>query len=258
MIDVALIGAGAMGALHAATIARHPRCRLTRVLDVHGEGAATLAARFDAAVGPPRREDLVIVATPASRHVEVLQSLGPRPVLVEKPLAPSRREAEALLDLADTLFVAQSERYGWEVPAGMPSRIEGVRIACSGTRGRDVDVIADLLVHDLDRVVGWFGLHPTVASVTTRDLQAAVSVELRHPAGSVMLTVDREGSVPRRSFVVDGRPVRRAPGPDALTRQLEAVLAALEGRQAPVVRVPEALEVLGLCDAVRAATRARR
>lgn len=257
MIDVALIGAGAMGHLHAATVARHPGTRLRRVFDVDVDRAEALAVRTGATIGRPAPDDWVIVATPAQTHAAVLEPLVEQVVLVEKPLAPTAEVARGVV--RRRLFVGHSERFSLrlhECSRDMRT-IEAFRGARASPRGRDVDVIADLLVHDVDRVVQLIEGRPVVRSVSRARVGAhgldAVTVMLEWNGGSATLSVDRATDDPRRTFLVDGKQPSAWSGSDALTRQLDAWIRARDGEEPHwgVSTSAQALVVMELCDRVR-------
>ena len=107
------------------------------------------------------RCDVVSVAAPTPDHADLaLRALrAGRDVLVEKPLASTPEEGEAILAAARNagraLFVGQIERFNPAVRAALPHLahprfIEAHRLAPPVPRGIDVDVILDLMIHDLD------------------------------------------------------------------------------------------------------------
>ena len=107
------------------------------------------------------RSDVLSIAAPTPAHAELaLQALGAgRHVLVEKPMATSPEEAEAMLAAARraerALLVGQIERFNPAVRAALPHLahpqfIEAHRLAPPVPRGIDVDVVLDLMIHDLD------------------------------------------------------------------------------------------------------------
>lgn len=98
MTGIVLLGAGRMGQVHAAAIAAAD-ARLMAVYDPATELADRLASRTGAAVAPTAAAAIahaginaVVIATPSDTHVELLIEAG-KPVLCEKPIAPSLAEA---------------------------------------------------------------------------------------------------------------------------------------------------------------------
>lgn len=166
---VAVIGAGRFGRLHAQKYAELPCCRLSAVVDERPERAHALAAEW----GVPAythhaqlagRVDVVSVVTPAVTHHAVARDClrCGLDVLVEKPIAATRGQARELMSLAQrhrrVLQVGHIERFN---PAALsllerddaPSRLHCRRLAPFGPRGGDVDVLLDLMIHDLDLVL---------------------------------------------------------------------------------------------------------
>lgn len=227
MVDVVVIGAGAMGRLHARTVTRHPQTRLVEVVDT----------------GPPfdGRADLAIVATPATTHVDVaLPQLVKRWCLVEKPLAPTTTEARRLLH--PRCRVGFSERFLPAFEDGLPKGHHEVwRCVPRSARGRDVDAMTDLMVHDVDLVLRHLGPAQVRRSHLCFD---HAQVELEGEGWTARLVVERAATKDRR-WVVEGVPLDLALGqPDPLTRQLDALLNAMNGGPSEVATPEEALEVL--------------
>jgi predicted dehydrogenase len=129
--------------------------RASEVAARHGCAAFTDAADVMAGV------DAVVVAVPTASHAEVAAPFLDRrvPVLVEKPLAASRKEADALIDLAARrgaiLAVGHTERFNPAVTAALPlishpRFVEVHRLGAFPDRSLDIDVVFDLMIHDLD------------------------------------------------------------------------------------------------------------
>lgn len=148
-----LLGHGHMGRLHAAALAERDDVRLV-VVD------PPLGLRPPV----PRQPDFAIVAAPTALHAELALPLLERgvPCLVEKPLATNPRDAEALARHPH-LSVGMIERFNpvLRVVEGVrPRYVQAERLgpypapggprAGRGPRGTDVDVVHDLMVHDLD------------------------------------------------------------------------------------------------------------
>lgn len=278
MIDVALVGCGAMGRRHALTIAAHPECRLVAVLDRVPERAAALAAEFGAEVvaDVPPHVVAVVIATPTTTHGDLAAKhlAAGHWVLVEKPLAASRQVAAALPSAR--LAVAHSERFNPAVRAvaGVrPKQLFSRRFNRASPRGRDVDVVLDLMVHDLDLLLWWTGESAVVLDVDG-DWDRA-SVRLRTDSGvTAELAVSRIADVPERAMaVVDG--VRRLeldllgrrtladgvfmPPPDdrdALQAQWDAFVDAVCGRALFPVDAASGIAAVGLAEQISASIRA--
>jgi predicted dehydrogenase len=167
-LRAAVVGCGHFGRFHAqkyhelpevelvAVVDSDPRiaCALASELGVEASGeVAALAGRIDAAS--------VVVPTRDHRAVAgELLDLGVH-VLVEKPLAGTLDDAAALVELAAArgriLQVGHLERFNAAIMAladvlGEPMFVESHRLASFKPRGTDVDVILDLMIHDIDLI----------------------------------------------------------------------------------------------------------
>jgi predicted dehydrogenase len=162
-----------MGSLHARVVSQHPGATLAAVIDVDVEAAQTLADRFGSTGGRDLDAatcDAVIIATPTDTHLEWARAALAleRPTLVEKPLAPSleaSREIVALAAQADTpLMCGFIERWNAAVMLAMdivkePLYLQAVRHSPYAPRVRG-GVASDLLIHDVDLTVRFFGGPP--------------------------------------------------------------------------------------------------
>ncbi|MFO0689264.1 MAG: Gfo/Idh/MocA family oxidoreductase [Myxococcota bacterium] len=207
-LRVVVVGAGPMGRLHARTVARSAErdgdCVLAQVVDRHLARAAALAAEFGGeAVDDLRRLDEVdaaIVAVPTAAHVEIALAVveAGRDVLVEKPLALDVARGEVLVARSEALGrILQVGHVEWYNPrwrealarAGVPRRIRVERLHPASERGLDVDVVQDLMLHDLDWVIRAVG--EEVVSLAARGATGATgaldvaSVELRFRSGCI-------------------------------------------------------------------------
>jgi len=167
-VRVGVIGCGSMGRNHARVYSRTAGCDLTAVCDLDRERAEAVAAPYGAeAFDDPEQVlghvDAVTVAVPTEAHLEVTAMLlhSGVDVLVEKPLAASLDEADALIEAADShriLAVGHTERFNPAVAALLsvakePRFLEVHRLGVFPNRSMDVDVVRDLMVHDLDIVL---------------------------------------------------------------------------------------------------------
>ena len=166
MLRAGVIGAGVFGGYHAEKLARLPGVTLTGVYDHHSAHAEALTRKVGGRVFETEAEliaevDVVTIATPASAHaVSALAALAAdKAVYVEKPLAISMAEAEAIAALAAELGVVAAcgflERAGlaamglFDIPE-RPRLLEAVRTGPPSPRNLDVSVVLDLMIHDLD------------------------------------------------------------------------------------------------------------
>jgi predicted dehydrogenase len=167
-IDVAVVGVGYLGRLHAEKYAAHPGARLRALVDPDPAARRTaerLAVPWLADwTALPSDVTAVSVAVPTGLHHAVGRGLleSGRDVLVEKPIAASLVEADALIEAAERhgrlLQVGHLERFNPAIRrlAGFlrePRFIESHRLAPWTVRGTDVDVVLDLMIHDIDIIL---------------------------------------------------------------------------------------------------------
>ena len=169
-IRVAVVGAGYFGRFHADHYSRNPRAKLIAVVDTSAERARAVAAEFGAEPLSDYREiigkvDAVSVAVPTPLHYDIAHALAGAGmhILVEKPITDSVSSATALADLAEkrklVLQVGHIERFSsaYKTLAKVivdPLYFESYRIAPWKNRGVEVDVILDLMIHDIDMIIG--------------------------------------------------------------------------------------------------------
>ena len=169
-IRVAIVGAGYFGRFHADHYSRNPRAKLIAVVDTSAERARAVAAEFGAEPLSDYREiigkvDAVSVAVPTPLHYDIAHALAGAGmhILVEKPITDSVSSATALADLAEqrklVLQVGHIERFSsaYKTLAKVivdPLYFESYRIAPWKNRGVEVDVILDLMIHDIDMIIG--------------------------------------------------------------------------------------------------------
>ena len=165
-LRVAVIGVGYLGNFHAQKYVDLPDVELVAVVDSDPRTARDVAARYNVPAVHDFREvlsavDAVSVVVPTVSHYGVAKELlecGIH-VLLEKPMATTVGEADELIELAvrneAVLQVGHLERFNAAVLAlegilQAPLFIESHRLAPFSTRGVDVDVVLDLMIHDID------------------------------------------------------------------------------------------------------------
>lgn len=275
-----LFGHGRMGQLHATKLAERDDVELS-IVDPS-------AGRMDPA---PQSPDFAIIATPTHCHAEVALPLLERgvPCLVEKPLSARADEAAALADFPH-LSVGHIERFNpalTPLSTCRPRFMQAERIAPPTGRATDVDVIADLMIHDIDLAL-WFmpGAVTDVRAVGIGLLSGSADIvdarlEIRQSDGSTAVATLTASRISRRAarklrlvepgiyWTVDlsaGR-VQRVPWGegalsatevtvplgDALQAQHEAFLSAVRGEGEFVCSGREALQAVAIADQIRAA-----
>jgi predicted dehydrogenase len=168
-LKIAVIGAGHLGKHHARLLAGLEGAHLTAVVDVDPERAAAAAGASGARALSDYRDlfglvDAVTVAVPTELHRDIALPFLERgvSVLVEKPITRTVEEAEALIAAAKasgaTLAAGHTERYNPAVAAVMPlvstpRFIEVHRLGVFPDRSLDIDVVFDLMIHDLDIIL---------------------------------------------------------------------------------------------------------
>jgi predicted dehydrogenase len=178
-LAVGVVGVGHLGRHHARILSSLPGARLTAVADIVAERAEAAAdaagamAVTDASVLLDH-VDAVTIAVPTDVHLAVARPFLERGihVLVEKPMAATLAEADEMLRLAtasgSVLAVGHTERFNPALRAvwpelGTPRFIEVHRLSGFPERSLDIDVIFDVMIHDLDILLAVAG--PDVTSV---------------------------------------------------------------------------------------------
>ena len=199
-----MVGAGQFGRNHLRVVSSLPNAKLVAICDADPARAKAAAEEF----GVPAVElsnlvglaDAAIVAVPTSAHAGIgcaLLNAG-LDVLMEKPIASSLEEAQQLIDAADRnsriLQIGHLERFNPAVQAvtkriTTPLFFEIHRMSLFSPRSLDVDVVLDLMIHDLDIVLSMVGSLPEeVRAAGIRILSEKVdiaNVRLAFPGGCV-------------------------------------------------------------------------
>jgi predicted dehydrogenase len=167
-IRAAVVGVGYLGRFHAQKYAQITDCELIAVVDSNAETRERVATELGTRAVAEAREligqvDAVSVATPTAAHFPIARELlaGGAHVLVEKPITETPAEARELIQLAGergrVLQVGHLERFNAAILAAepylkAPRFIECHRLAPYRERGTDVNVVLDLMIHDIDIV----------------------------------------------------------------------------------------------------------
>ncbi len=166
---IGVIGVGYLGKFHAQKYMAMPEVELVGVADLNPAYAAEVAAACNTTPFADYQElldqvDAVSVVVPTSLHHEVTSVClkAGKDVMLEKPMTTTLAEADALIALADQgqriLQVGHIERYNPAILAmaehlTQPLFIESHRIHVFKPRGLDVDVVLDLMIHDIDIIL---------------------------------------------------------------------------------------------------------
>jgi predicted dehydrogenase len=175
-VRVAVVGAGAFGRHHLRVLRDSPQAELVAVVDTSEDRAGQAAQEFGCRALRDWRElagevEAAVVAVPTTSHAEVgcgLLEMG-ADVLVEKPIAPDLDAARRLVETAAArgriLQVGHLESFNPAVAAArriirLPLFFEIHRLSVFTPRSLDVDVVLDLMIHDIDIVLSLVGSRP--------------------------------------------------------------------------------------------------
>jgi len=302
-LRVGVVGVGYLGRFHAQKYALLPEVTLVGVVDVSATQVAEVAAQchtvalteysalFD-------QVDCVSIAVPTQLHHTVARDFLTHgiDVLVEKPLTATAAEGRELVDIAAhehrILQVGHLERFNPALRSltgilTAPRFIECHRVAPFVERGTDVDVVRDLMIHDLDVILSLvrspvvsmeaFGVpvltaEPDIANARLRFASGCIA---NVTASRVALKRERKMRLfqPDTYIVVDYgehriRICRREPranpgalpnltfeeravgGEDALEEEIRAFLRAVRERSAPVVSGHDGLQALEVAEQI--------
>jgi predicted dehydrogenase len=167
---VGVIGAGSLGFHHARILRDVAGAEMAGIFDASAERAAAVSAElgvhaFASVDALLSAVDAAVVAVPTTAHAEVALAALDAGVhlLIEKPIAASVEEADAIVRKAEAngLLVATGhvERFNGALRACEqyledPRFAESHRLAPFGPRGTDVAVVLDLMIHDIDLLLG--------------------------------------------------------------------------------------------------------
>ncbi len=172
-VKVAVLGVGALGEHHARIYSELPEAELVAVVDSKPERAAEIASRHNCRAltdwrGALDLVEAVSLVAPTVLHAELGSEFLRRGlhVLVEKPVADSVAGADALIEAREqggsVLRIGHSERFNPAVSAiegrvTRPLFFEAHRLGVFVPRSLDIDVVLDLMIHDLDLILHWVG-----------------------------------------------------------------------------------------------------
>ncbi len=294
MIRTGVVGVGHLGSVHARILATLEESQLVGVYDIISERAQAVARQWNVQAFPSLEAlleavEAVSVVTPTETHYPVARRVleAGRHLFLEKPMTQHLEEARALVDLARRqgvrFQVGHVERFNPAVLAVRdwvhnPRFIESHRLTLFPGRGTDVDVVLDLMIHDLDLVLYFVGpqeiefLDAVGVPVLTHKVDIA-NARLRFKNGcTVNLTASRVYSSHMRKFRIfqrdtyisldtrkkdvevyilrDGTVLPYFPEVDRsqepLALELRAFLQAIQHRQDPPVTGEDGLRALEL------------
>jgi predicted dehydrogenase len=297
-IRAAVVGVGYLGRFHAEKYAAAPDVDLAAVVDSDPVRAAEAGARFGCRVHRDVAElrglvDCASVAVPTPLHRDVggrLLEAG-IDVLVEKPIAATLDEARDLVRIAERcgriLQVGHLERFNPAIRAiaGLLTRprfLECHRLAPFVERGTDVDVVLDLMIHDLDVILSMMASpvaaveavgvpvitgSPDIANARIRFADGAIAnvtasrVSLKRERklrifqpdtyisldyGEKRVRICRRGEAPPGGLAPIEVEERVVEGEDALAEEIRAFVEAVRTRREPLVSGREGLRAVEL------------
>lgn len=224
-LKVGVVGVGYLGQIHARIYHEMPNVDLVAVVDANEDVANDIAKQYNCRAETNHlklldKVDAVSIVVPTSLHYDVSQPFLEAGIatLLEKPIAATVDEARKLVDLAAQnnapFLIGHLERYN---PAlrdivtrvTEPKFLEVHRLGTFVERATDVDVITDLMIHDLDLVLSVVDeepeeVHAVGSCVVTEHLDIA-NVRLGFPSGAVAnITASRVSNKRFRRFRVFG------------------------------------------------------
>lgn len=169
MLKVGVVGVGYLGSIHARIYARMPDVELVGVVDATADTAQAVGLECECAAYSDTtallgKVDAVSIAVPTSLHRQVAEPYlnSGTHMLLEKPVAATVADAQAIVDLAEQhhaiLQIGHLERFNAGVielaqRVKQPRFIEATRLGTFVERATDVDVVTDLMIHDIDIVL---------------------------------------------------------------------------------------------------------
>lgn len=222
---IGVVGTGYLGRLHTRVLTEMPEAEVVGFVETRDETAAEIEKafglrRFPSVADLIEHVECAIVATTTTHHAEVAEQLlrGGCDVMIEKPITSTLEEAQRLIDVAREqgrlIQVGHVERYNPAIVAcaaeiRAPRYIEAQRIGVFSGRSLDIDVLLDLMIHDLNLVLSFAGspvteVRATGIPVLTRKVDMA-NVRVEFESGCVAnLTASRVSSDRLRKFRVFG------------------------------------------------------
>ena len=223
MTRVGVVGVGYLGKIHAKIYHSMPNVELVIIADTHQENVEPLAKEYGCDwttdfTDVLDKVDAVSIVVPTSLHFDIAQPFLEAGVatLLEKPIAASVDEARKLVDLAaqnDTPFlIGHLERYNPALRAvtskvAEPKYVEVHRLGTFVERATDVDVVTDLMIHDLDLVLSMLDEEPSdvqaIGAKVVTDHVDLANVRLQFPSGAVAnITASRVSNKRFRRFLL--------------------------------------------------------
>ncbi|UTA46732.1 Gfo/Idh/MocA family oxidoreductase [Simiduia sp. 21SJ11W-1] len=192
-LNTAVIGVGYLGKFHAQKYASLPNSNLVAVVDANPENSQAISREHGCEALTDYRElfgrvDAVSIAAPTVYHYQIAKDCLEHGihVLIEKPITVTVAEADELIELARArgllIQVGHLERFNAALLAlgdrlGAPKFIESHRLAPFNPRANDVNVVLDLMIHDIDIIQNMVGAPvKTIAASGTKVLTHSTDI----------------------------------------------------------------------------------
>ncbi|MCX8029970.1 MAG: Gfo/Idh/MocA family oxidoreductase [Thermodesulfovibrionales bacterium] len=188
MIKVGIIGVGYLGQHHVRVFSEIKDAKLIAVADINEEKAIEIANRFQCTHHKDFREllkkvDAVSIVTPTNTHFPIALDCikAGKDIFIEKPITDSIKDAEILIEEADKkgliIQVGHIERFNPAVKklyslVESPVFFEAERLSPFMGRGIDVDIVTDLMIHDIDIILSIIQHHRGSKGFVTKDIKA--------------------------------------------------------------------------------------
>ncbi|MFN2442408.1 MAG: Gfo/Idh/MocA family protein [Thermoanaerobaculia bacterium] len=224
-VRIAVLGTGFLGRTHARVLTEMPEVDLVGFIEPRDEAAAEVTSklglrRFHALEELEGLIDAAVIASTTDMHGRIAEQLllGNVDVMIEKPITADPAEARRIIALAAErgrlIQVGHVERYNPAILAaiphiGKPRYVEADRLGAFSGRSLDIDVLLDLMIHDLQLVLSLLGsdvvaIHAVGIPVLTEKVDMA-NVRLELASGAVAnLTASRVASERVRKFRLFG------------------------------------------------------
>jgi len=296
-VRTAVIGVGYLGRFHAQKYAALPAADLVAVVDASAENRTRVAAETGCRAVADYRDilgevDAVSIATPTPLHYPIARECLERGihVLVEKPITTTLEEARSLVETAArqgrVLQVGHLERFNAAILAlagtlRTPRFVESHRLAPFKERGTDVNVVLDLMIHDIDLIQSLVGapiesidavgssvfsagldianariryangcVANTTASRVSMKMErklrlfqddAYISIDLQQKVLTIVRKPPAGADVPKGQVLIEERTYDQG---DALLHEIEAFLHSIRTGTPPVVSGEDGLRAL--------------
>ena len=204
-VNIGVIGVGHLGVHHASHLAKIKSANLVGVFDTNSERAEEISKKINTAIFQSvdnllENVEAVSIVTPTPTHRDVAEKCikKGKHVFIEKPIASSVKDAEYLIELSKKhnviIQVGHIERFNPALLALSnleidPKYIEVHRMAPFMSRGTDVPVVLDLMIHDIDLILSFISspvkeIYANGVSIMTNSVDIA-NARIKFENGSI-------------------------------------------------------------------------